>query len=103
MKILDDIKLDFTNVLLSPKRNEYKSRSEAILERTIKFKYSPYVWNGIPIIVSNMDTTGTIEMARSLQKHKIITCLHKYYKYYYIPSDLIKIIMQFHLVYAMMI
>ena len=90
MKILDDIKLDFTDVLLSPKRNEYTSRSEAILERTIKFKYSPYVWTGIPIIVSNMDTTGTIEMARVLQKHKIITCLHKYYKYSDIPSDLDK-------------
>ena len=90
MKILDDIKLDFTDVLLSPKRNEYISRSEAILERTIKFKYSPYIWTGIPIIVSNMDTTGTIEMARVLQKHKIITCLHKYYKYSDIPSDLDK-------------
>lgn len=90
MKILEDIKLDFTDVLLSPKRNEYTSRSEAILERTIAFKYSPYKWTGIPIIVSNMDTTGTIEMARSLQKHKIITCLHKYYKYSDIPDDLNK-------------
>jgi len=26
-----------------------------------------------------MDTTGTIEMATELQKHKIVTCLHKYY------------------------
>ena len=76
MKILDDIKLDFTDVLLIPKRNEYTSRSEAILERTFKFKYSPYEWTGVPIMVSNMDSTGTIEMARSLQKHKIITCLH---------------------------
>jgi GMP reductase len=90
MKILEDIKLDFTDVLLSPKRNEYTSRSEAILERTITFKYSPYKWTGIPIMVSNMDTTGTIEMARSLQKHKIITCLHKYYKYSDIPDDLDK-------------
>ena len=90
MKILEDIKLDFTDVLLSPKRNEYTSRSEAILERTITFKYSTYKWTGVPIMVSNMDTTGTIEMARSLQKHKIITCLHKYYKYSDIPDDLNK-------------
>jgi GMP reductase len=79
MKILDDIKLDFSDVLLLPKRSQYSSRSEVLLERTIKFKYSPHIWNGVPIMVSNMDTTGTIEMALELQKHKVITCLHKYY------------------------
>jgi len=79
MKILDDIKLDFADVLLLPKRSQYSSRSEVSLERTIKFKYSDEEWTGVPIIVSNMDTTGTIEMAKSLQTHKVITCLHKYY------------------------
>ena len=80
MKILDDVKLDFTDVLILPKRSEYSSRSEVSLERTFKFKYSPYTWTGVPIMVSNMDTTGTIEMALELQKHKVLTCLHKYYK-----------------------
>jgi len=79
MKILDDIKLDFTDVLILPKRSEYSSRLEVSLERTFKFKYSPYTWTGVPIIVSNMDTTGTIEMALEMQKHKVLTCLHKYY------------------------
>lgn len=79
MKILDDVKLDFSNVLILPKRNQYSSRSEVTLERTFKFKYSPYSWTGVPIIVSNMDTTGTIEMALEMQKHKVLTCLHKYY------------------------
>jgi GMP reductase len=79
MKILDDVKLDFTDVLILPKRSEYSSRSEVSLERTFKFKYSPYSWTGVPIMVSNMDTTGTIEMAIELQKHKVLTCLHKYY------------------------
>lgn len=79
MKILDDIKLDFTDVLILPKRSEYSSRSEVSLERTFKFKYSPYTWTGVPIMVSNMDTTGTIEMALEMQKHKVLTCLHKYY------------------------
>jgi GMP reductase len=79
MKILDDIKLDFTDVLILPKRSEYSSRSEVSLERTFKFKYSPYTWTGVPIMVSNMDTTGTIEMARELEKYKLLTCLHKYY------------------------
>jgi GMP reductase len=79
MKILDDVKLDFSDVLLLPKRSQYSSRSEVSLERTFKFKYSPYTWTDVPIMVSNMDTTGTIEMALEMQKHKVLTCLHKYY------------------------
>lgn len=79
MKILDDVKLDFSDVLILPKRTQYSSRSEVSLERTFKFKYSPYSWTGVPIMVSNMDTTGTIEMALEMQKHKVLTCLHKYY------------------------
>jgi GMP reductase len=79
MKILDDAKLDFSDVLILPKRTQYSSRSEVTLERTFKFKYSPYSWTGVPIMVSNMDTTGTIEMALEMQKHKVLTCLHKYY------------------------
>ena len=79
MKILDDVKLDFSDVLLLPKRSQYSSRSEVSLERTFKFKYSSHTWTGVPIMVSNMDTTGTIEMALEMQKHKVLTCLHKYY------------------------
>lgn len=79
MKILDDIKLDFSDVLLLPKRSDYSSRSQVSLERTFKFKYSTETWTGVPIMVSNMDTTGTIEMAIEMQKHKVLTCLHKYY------------------------
>jgi GMP reductase len=90
MKILDDIKLDFSDVLLLPKRNQYSSRAQVTLERTLKFKYSKYSWTGIPIMISNMDTTGTIEMAKELQNHKVITCLHKYYKWSDIPLELNK-------------
>ena len=79
MKILDDTKFDFTDVLIMPKRSQYSSRSEVSLERTFKFKYSSLVWTGVRIMVSNMDTTGTIEIALELQKHKVLTCLHKYY------------------------
>ena len=79
MRIDLDVKLDFSDVLLLPKRSDMSSRSEANIEREMKFKHSPYIWKGVPIIVSNMDTTGTIEMARKLQEYKVITCLHKYY------------------------
>jgi GMP reductase len=79
MKILDDMKFDFSDVLLLPTHSDYSSRSQVSLERRFKFKYSPYTWSGVPIMVSNMDTTGTIEIAQELQKFKILTCLHKYY------------------------
>ena len=88
MRIDLDIKLDFSDVLLLPKRSELSSRSEVDIEREMKFKHSPYIWKGVPIIVSNMDTTGTIEMAKKLQEFKIITCLHKYYTADDIPDDL---------------
>lgn len=90
MKILDDVKLDYSDVLLLPKMSEYSSRSEVNLKRTLKFKYSTETWTGVPIMVSNMDTTGTVEMALELQKHKVITCLHKYYTYNDIPPELDK-------------
>jgi len=88
MRIDLDVKLDFSDVLLLPKRSDLSSRNEVNIEREIKFKHSPYVWKGVPIIVSNMDTTGTIEMARKLQEYKVITCLHKYYTADDIPDDL---------------
>ena len=79
MKIEEDIKLDFRDVLFRPKRSTLNSRNEVDLIRQIYFKNSKQSWSGVPIIVANMDTTGTIEMALTLQKHKIITCLHKHY------------------------
>jgi IMP dehydrogenase/GMP reductase len=88
MKIDTDIKLDFSDVLLIPKSSELNSRSEVDVEREFTFKYSQFKWKGVPIIVSNMDTTGTVEMARQLQKFKVITCLHKYHKAEDIPVDL---------------
>ena len=88
MRIDLDVKLDFSDVLLLPKRSDLSSRNEVNIEREMKFKHSPYVWKGVPIIVSNMDTTGTVEMARKLQEYKVITCLHKYYTVDDIPDDL---------------
>ena len=79
MRIINDIKLDFKDVLILPKRSTLESRSQVDLERTYKFKNSGSTWTGIPIIVSNMDTTGTFEMAKSLFKFKMLTCIHKHY------------------------
>ena len=78
-KIESEIKLDFHNVLIRPKRTTLNSRSEIELDRTFKFKYSNLEWYGKPIIAANMSTTGTFEIYNILSKHNIITALHKFY------------------------
>ena len=83
MKIELELKLDFSDVLIRPKRSTLSSRSHVDLEREFVFKNRKgevkKIWKGIPIMASNMDTTGTIEMYRILSTYKMITCFHKYY------------------------
>jgi GMP reductase len=79
MRIDNDVKLDFSDVLIRPKRSTLTSRKNVDLERTFTFMHSGRTWTGVPIVSSNMDTTGTFEMARALARHKMITVLHKHY------------------------
>jgi GMP reductase len=79
MKIEEDIKLDFNDVLLRPKRSVLNSRSDVFLERTFVFKNSNRTWTGVPIIASNMDTIGTYEVYKVLSEFKILTAFHKFY------------------------
>lgn len=78
MKIDNEIKLDFDDVLLVPQRSQVASRKDVDLHRTFRFYHSEKQWNGIPIIAANMDTTGTYNMGTALSKHGAITCLHKH-------------------------
>ena len=79
MKIDFSQQLDFNNVLIRPQRTTISSRSEVSLERTFHFKNSDTSWTGVPIIASNMDTTGTFEVSEVLDKFKMLTCLNKFY------------------------
>lgn len=79
MRIENEIKLDFKDVLLRPKRSTLKSRSEVDLERSFTFKHSKKTWTGIPILAANMDTVGTFEMAKALGANKMLTAIHKHY------------------------
>lgn len=79
MKIESDTKLDFNNVLIRPKRSSLSSRSQVNLEREFKFPHSTLIWNGVPIISANMDTTGTFEVYNSLKKHNVLTAMNKFY------------------------
>ncbi len=79
MRIDEQVKLDYDDVLLRPKRSTLNSRKEVSLERTFKFYHSPKIWTGIPIMTANMATCGTFEIARVLAPHKMLTTFHKYY------------------------
>ncbi|MBN3274991.1 GMPR2 reductase, partial [Polyodon spathula] len=78
-RIENDIKLDFKDVLLRPKRSTLKSRSEVNLTRSFTFRNSKQSYEGIPVIAANMDTVGTFEMARALGKFSLFTTIHKHY------------------------
>lgn len=77
--IVYEVKLDFKDVLLRPKRSTLRSRADVDLYREITFRNSKQTYRGIPLIASNMDTVGTFEMAKALAKHGLFTTVHKYY------------------------
>ena len=77
MRIEEDVKLDFKDVLIRPKRSTLSSRKQVDLHRSYKFKHSGRQWIGVPIMASNMDGVGTFAMAEALAEHKAITCLTK--------------------------
>lgn len=79
MRIEDEIKLTFDDVLIRPKRSTLVSRSEVDLTRPFKFKHTNKTWSGVPIFSANMDTTGTFNTAKALEKFGIITAIHKFY------------------------
>jgi len=83
MRIETEIKLDYSDVLLRPKRSTMGSRKEVELNREYNFKNylqrrEPH-YSGIPIMAANMDGVGTVEMATSLSRHGMFTCLKKDY------------------------
>ncbi|XRX42454.1 MAG: GMP reductase [Buchnera aphidicola (Eriosoma harunire)] len=79
MRIDEDMKLSFKDVLIRPKRSLLRSRSQVKLNRKFFFKHSRIIWSGIPVIASNMDTVGTFSMVKVLSKFSILTAIHKYY------------------------
>ncbi len=78
MRIEYDVKLDFKDVLIRPKRSVLTSRAEVSLLREFKFKHSGVKWQGVPIIAANMDHTGTFNMAKALSEHQLLTAMDKF-------------------------
>ena len=86
MRIEEDQKLDYSDVLIRPKRSTLGSRKEVDLERGFTFRNTASLkhennrhYRGVPLMASNMDGVGTFEMADELASQKIMTCLVKTY------------------------
>ena len=87
MRIETEIKLDYSDVLIRPKRSTLGSRKEVRMKRKFTFRNyqsdipdnMQYTYEGIPIMASNMDGVGTFEMADRLGELNIFTCLVKTY------------------------
>ena len=79
MRIETDVKLDFKDVLIRPKRSTLNTRSAVDVDRAFRFLHTGSEWKGFPLIAANMDVTGTMAMARALGKHGALTALHKHY------------------------
>ena len=77
MRIEEEIKLDYSDVLFRPKRSTLSSRKDVDLKRTYKFKYSNNEWSGIPIMAANMDGVGELGIAEKMSEFDMITCLTK--------------------------
>ena len=77
MRIEEELKLDYSDVLFRPKRSTLSSRKDVDLNRTYKFKYSRNEWSGIPIMAANMDGVGELGIADALSTNEMITCLTK--------------------------
>ena len=94
MRIIDDTKLDFDDVLISPKRSQLTSRKDADLTRKFIFKHSKHTWTGVPIVASNMDHIGTLQMNQVLEQYDMLTALCKFQPWipFHLNSPLLNLI-----------
>lgn len=81
MRIENDTKLDFKDVLIRPKRSTLRSRKDVDITRKYTFKWSGRDYHGVPIIAANMDGVGTMAMAEAFteQEAGMSVALHKHY------------------------
>ncbi len=82
MRIEEDVKLDFKDVLIRPKRSTLRSRKDVDIRRNFKFLHSGRDFFGVPVIAANMDGVGTLTMARKFHENGngLSAALTKHYK-----------------------
>ena len=77
MQLDNEIKLDYKDVLLKPKRSTLSSRRDVEMTRKFTFRNSGETYECCPIMASNMDGVGTFSMAKVIQEYKMMTTITK--------------------------
>ena len=79
MRIETEIELDYSDVLIKPRRSTIASRKNADITREYKFKWSGKVVKGTGIMQANMGTIGNFEVSRKMLNSGLFACLHKHH------------------------
>ena len=76
MHIINDIQLDYCDVLIKPQTTSVNHRGDVNIKRHFKDLLD---FDCCPIMNANMTQTGTFEVAEKLIEHGMIGCIHKFY------------------------
>lgn len=79
MQIINEVQLDFSDVLIKPRRSSIDSRSKVNIARKYSFKWCPLEIMGTGIMQANMGTIGNFEVTRKMLDNGLFACLHKYH------------------------
>ena len=80
MQIFSEKQLDYSDVLIKPRRSSLSSRKEVNILRDYKFKWCPKVITGTGIMQANMGTIGNFKLSKKMIDNGLFACLHKYHK-----------------------
>ena len=81
MQIIEDIQLDYSDVLIKPRRSTIVSRKDADITREYKYKTKngvKYI-KGTGIMQANMGTIGNFKVSLELLNKNLFACLHKHH------------------------
>ena len=79
--IVEEVQLDYCDVMIKPKRSTLNSRNEPDIYRDYKFKWTNDIIRGNGLTVANMATTGTFAMKEVMANNLMFVCLHKHYSF----------------------
>ena len=79
MQIIDNVQLDFSDVLIRPRRSTLASRKDVDITREYKFKWCPKIIRGTGIMQANMGTIGNFAVSKKMLENGLFACLHKHH------------------------
>ena len=81
MQIIEDVQMDYSDVLIKPRRSTIVSRKDADITRDYKYKTPNGIRTirGTGIMQANMGTIGNFEVSKKLLEKGLFACLHKHH------------------------